>query len=192
MSVPGLSEIAAELQRLGVRYVVVGGGAVARAYAVATEDVDVLVAAEDYATTLAKLRKSPMVGWVEDSPRMATVRFNLEGGKFELDVIDTTMYSGNKEPDAFVRYVRSHASKEVHGVRYASVPAVWYMRLACPDWQVYTDKVQRDIAFGVPAALLDDATAIGQRFGLGAKIRDRAGIVRQGLLDADRAFRRRE
>jgi hypothetical protein len=192
LTAPGLAEIVAELDRLGIRYVVVGGGAVAAQYSVGTQDVDILVAAEEYQPSLSKLDESPQVKWVEKSPGMATVLFHGTGGDLELDVIDTTMYSGDREPDAFVRFVRSHASVAIRGVRFATVPAVWYMRLLVPDWQIYLTKVQADLAFGVPPKFLDEAAAIADRFGCGDVIRERVGSVRAEVADEVRRELRRE
>jgi hypothetical protein len=175
MTAPGLTEVCAELDRLQIQYVVVGGVAIEKAgFGVGTQDVDVLVGAEDFAPTLRKLRDSSMVKWTEDSEGMTTVEFIVNHQTVDVDVIDTTIFSGRRtDADAFVRYVRRAASVDVDGIRYAKAPVIWYMRLTCPDWPVYAEKIRRDIAFGVPAEYLQDVLSIAERFGLGEEVRSR-------------------
>jgi hypothetical protein len=181
MTVPGLKQIAEELDRLKIRYVVVGGGAVAQQHPVTTGDVDIMVATEAYFPTLDALDGSPKVRWAEKSPGMATVVFRIGAEEYELDVINASEFSGDQGDDAFVQYVRAKASTVIHGIRFASIPAVWYMRLTNPEWQSYVDKVARDISFGIPRAYLDEAIAIAVRFGRGAEMRERVRQV-EGLL----------
>ena len=175
MTVQGLAEVCAELDRLQIRYVVVGGVAIEEeGYGIGTQDVDVLVGARDYDPALKKLRDSAMVKWAEDAEGMATVEFVVNHQTVDVDVIDTTIFSGKlTDADAFVRFVRREASVEVDGVRYAKAPVIWYMRLTCPDWPVYAEKIRRDIAFGVPAKYLHDVLKIAERFGLGDEVRSR-------------------
>jgi hypothetical protein len=179
MTVLGLAAVCAELDRLEVRYVVVGGVAIEEeGFGIGTQDVDVLVGAEEYGPALAKLRASPAVKWVEDSEGMATVEFIVHRETVDVDVIDATIFSGqNEDADAFLRFVREKASSVAGGVRYAKAAVVWYMRLTCPDWPVYAEKIRRDIAFGVPAAYLQDVLKIAGRFGLDAEVRARMKAV---------------
>lgn len=181
MTVPGLNEIAGELKRLKIRYVVVGGGAVAQQHSIATEDLDIIVATGDYDVALSALQASPLVTWAEQSPTMATVRFRLTGGIFELDVIDAALFAGRLDQDEFIRFLKAEASTTVGGIRFASIPAVWYMRLTNPQWEPYVDKVARDIEFGVPRSYLDDTLRIGVRFGRDREIRARIRLVEQLL-----------
>ena len=179
MTVPGLAEVCAELDRLQIQFVVVGGVAIEEeGFGIGTQDVDVLVGAEEYGPALAKLRDSPMVKWAEDAEHMATVVFIVNGQTVDVDVIDPTIFSGEGEDaDAFIRYVRREASVTVDGVRYAKAPVIWYMRLTCPDWQVYAQKIRRDIAFGVPAKYMRDVLMIAERFGVADEVRGRSQTV---------------
>ncbi len=52
---PRLANVALELDKLGIRFVVVGGLALGMKYPVETEDVDILVALEDYPRVLEQL-----------------------------------------------------------------------------------------------------------------------------------------
>jgi hypothetical protein len=182
MTVPGLVEVCAELDRLRIRYVVVGGVAVEEeGFGIGTQDVDVLVSAEDFSPALVKLRDSAMVKWAEDSESMATVEFIVNHQTVDVDVIDTTIFSGTmKDADAFIRYVRREASTLTGGIRYAKAPVIWYMRLTCPDWEVYAEKIRRDIAFGVPEKYLQDVLNIAERFGLGDEVRRRLHTFETG------------
>ena len=80
-------------QRRKIRFVVIGGQAIARQAATATRDVDVMVATADYHRTVQELRSEKDLAFDWDDGKLA--RFRILGlGGVPLDIIDAVTFSG--------------------------------------------------------------------------------------------------
>ncbi|MEK6987385.1 MAG: hypothetical protein AABX97_04710, partial [Candidatus Thermoplasmatota archaeon] len=55
---------------------------------------------------------------------------------------------------------------------------VWYMRLAIGDWEVYVQKILRDVRTGVPPSLLDKVLDIARHFDVLEVLRPRVEQAR--------------
>ena len=58
---------------------------------------------------------------------------------------------------------------------------VWYMRLVIPDWEIYVQKIMRDVRAGVPASLMDEVEEIGKVFKVQYILRERMQAAREYL-----------
>lgn len=171
------------LTRHGIRFVVVGGQAVARRVQTATEDIDVLVLVEDLGATVADLAKDSAVKCI-DAPAsgMAGGQVRVGGAYVDFDLLDPASYSGNRPGPDFFAYVLRYGSSE----GYATPPVVWYMRLVAGDKGVYGSKIATDIRNGAPVAWLDEARRIARRFRTLARVDSGIAFVHR-LLDITKA-----
>jgi hypothetical protein len=168
------------LQKLGIRFVVVGGQAVARSAATSTRDIDVMVATADYPRTVELLRREPGLAFDWDDGKLCRFRMLARGG-LPLDVINGSAFSGRGAGSDFYRYLADEASSMSDGISYASPEAVWYTRLLTKRWQAYAEKIVTNMIDGVPPERLSDVAAIGRRFGTETVLAGRLEYVRQEM-----------
>lgn len=176
------------LRRHGVRFVVVGGRALARSFPAATDDVDVMVAASEYSTAVQRLKTDRRLRFESVSSDVS--RFWLspgDGQPFPTDVLDTTSFSGRRPGSAFFEYLVGGGSFEEDGVLYARPATVVYTRLMSPRWaSVYVKKLATDVGNGMSIADLNESAIVARQFGVPARIEERlshvfAEIRRRGL-----------
>jgi hypothetical protein len=172
------------LTRHAIGYVVVGGQAVAREAATTTHDVDVMVATDDYATTVAKLRTDPDLAFDWTNDQLARFRIRSEGG-VPLDVINASTFSGNRSGEEFFVYLREAGSTESDGVAYATPEMVWYTRLMTKRWRAYAEKIVTNVIDGVGSDRLRKVEEIARRFGTDRTIRERIAYVHEELARPD-------
>jgi hypothetical protein len=172
------------LRRLGIRYVVVGGQAVARSAATATRDVDVMVATGDYARTVMLLRKEKELALDWDDGTLCRFRILARGG-LPLDVINGSAFAGKPPGRDFFRFLAEEQSSTVDGIAYASPEAVWYTRLLTKRWQAYAEKIVTNMIDGVSPDRLAAVEELGRRFGTEATLADRVEYVREGMRRPD-------
>ncbi len=178
-----VEQVARWLEGLGIRHVVVGGSAIEHSVPVGTGDVDVLVAVGDWAAIDRALENrvdaTPLAPY---GGTIRSTRLQLGTETVDLEFISGQPFSGNLPGDDFLEYVRTYRTTKTRGVRYATPPVVWYMRLSLDDqWQQYVWKINRDIQAGVPVSTLDSAAAIADHFGVGPRIRERIAFTRKTL-----------
>jgi hypothetical protein len=168
------------LRRLGIRYVIVGGQAVARSAATTTRDIDVMVATEDYARTVGLLRNEKGLAFDWDDGKLCRFRLLARGG-VPLDVINGAAFAGERAGADFYRFLAEEASSTADGIAYASTEAVWYTRLLTKRWQAYAEKIVTNMIDGVSPDRLTEVEAIGRRFGTEGTLADRVAYVREGM-----------
>ena len=168
------------LRRHAVRYVVVGGQAVARHAATATQDVDVMVTTDDYREAVRKLAEDDGLTKAWDGG--AVTRFGLRSlPGVPLDVIDASAFAGQRSGAEFFEYLEREGSAELGGVRYASAEVVWYTRLLTKRWRAYAEKIVTNVIDGLDAGLLGRVEELGRRFGTDATLEARIAYVREAL-----------
>lgn len=180
MSFSPVGEADSILREHDIRYVVVGGQAVAKTVITGTSDVDIMVTTSDFAQTVARLLKDPRL-------RLRGAREGLELFAIEtaqgvgLDVLDAAPFSGTRSGEEFFRYLVERESSETGGIRYASTAFVWYTRLLASRWRVYAEKILLNILDGADPKLLERAEAIARDFGTSSDVAPRLLYVREEL-----------
>ncbi len=184
MTEPEVRAADAILRRHGIRYVVIGGQAIAQKAATTTHDVDVMVATDDFGMTIGRFRdeKELTVDWEEK--QLARFRIRSIGG-VPLDVINASTFSGVKSGEEFFRYLSSEGSTEIDGIAYATPEMVWYTRLLTKRWKAYAEKIVTNVIDGVAAGRLNGVVEIALRFGTEVTIRERIAYVRAELARPD-------
>jgi hypothetical protein len=184
MTEPGVAAVDAILRRLGIRYVVVGGQAIAQEAATTTHDVDVMVATDDYAKTVELLRSDRDLVFDWESNQIARFRIRSVGG-VPLDVINGAHFSGKKTGQEFFGFLADEGSTETDGIAYATAEVVWYTRLMTKRWRAYAEKIVTNVIDGVARERLDKIEEIPRRFGSEATIDERLAYVREELARPD-------
>ncbi len=172
------------LRREEIRYVVIGGQAIAQLAATATRDVDVMVATGDFERTIVRLQGVQELAFDWKDAQLARFRLLPQGG-VPLDVINASTFSGTKSGEEFFRFLLADGSTETAGISYATPEAVWYTRLLTKRWKAYAEKIVTNVVDGVRAGRLTGVEAIAQRFGTEATIRTRLAYVREELARPD-------
>jgi hypothetical protein len=183
LRVEEIEAVAEWLRELDIQFVIVGGSAIERSIAVGTGDVDVLIAVGQWEAIEKALENNRQATPLEPySGTIRPTRLKLGTSVIDLEFISGEPFAGTHSADEFIEYVRNYRSEKSKGVRYATPPVVWYMRLSIDDqWEQYASKIRRDIISGVPASTLDAVVDIGDHFGVGDRIRERVGFVRRIL-----------
>ncbi len=187
MILDDLRVVCGELEKAGIAFIVVGGASLERSYPIGTGDIDVAIALKDYPRILELLRKHPRVRNVEDIGTMASCEFRIGTRWVDVEFINPRLFAGTRPPDDFIDYVRRHRSERTELATFAAPEVVWYMRLAIPDWEIYVQKILRDVRAGVPANLLDKVLDIARHFDILDTIAPR---VEQARRMTDLAARR--
>jgi hypothetical protein len=172
------------LRRQGIRFVVVGGQAIAQKAATTTHDVDVMVATDDYGRTLTRLRGEKDLTFDWDDHQIARFRIRPVGG-VPLDVINAATFSGTQSGEEFFHYLTQDGSTEIDGVAYATPEVVWYTRLLTKRWKAYAEKIVTNVIDGVAPGRLGKVVEIARRFGTEVTIRTRIAYVRAELARPD-------
>lgn len=168
------------LRRHAIRFVVIGGQAIARQAATATHDVDVMVATEEFARTVERLRTDPELVFDWEDAQLARFRIRPEGG-VPLDIINSAAFSGPRPGSEFFRYLQEVGSRENEGVAYAIPEVVWYTRLLTKRWRAYAEKIVTNIIDGVSTDHLARVDELAAQFGNEAALRERIAYVREEL-----------
>ena len=180
MTEPEVAASVAILRKHGIRFVVVGGQAIARTAATTTHDVDVMVATDDFAKTNSLLREEEDLTFDWENDQTARFRIRSLGG-VPLDVINAATFSGTRPGEEFFRFLTDEGSTETDGVAYATPEVVWYTRLLTKRWKAYAEKIVTNVIDGVAAGRLKTVDRIAERFGTEATIRARLAYVRAEL-----------
>jgi hypothetical protein len=168
------------LRRHGIRYVVVGGQAVAQKAATTTHDVDVMVATQDFRETVARLRIERDVAFDWEDENLARFRI-LPAGGVPLDVLNSSLFSGKKSGEAFFRFLLDGASSDDRGISYCAPEAVWYTRLLTKRWKAYAEKIVTNVIDGLAPSRLHQVEEIGRQFGTDHVVGPRITYVRAEL-----------
>ncbi|MFQ5907656.1 MAG: hypothetical protein ACE5JE_02335 [Thermoplasmata archaeon] len=178
-----LEALAAVLRELGVDYVLVGGMAVELAgFSTGTEDVDFAVTMREFDRVLEELDRDARFRDVESLGTIGGAQFFTGARWLDVDFVNPKLFRGRKSGEDFIRYVKRYRSRDTLVGPVAHPAVTWYMRLIVPDWQVYVQKILRDIRAGVPEEILETALVIGKVLGVGEVLRPRVKKTRDFLL----------
>lgn len=168
------------LRRHGIRYTIVGGQAIARNAATATQDVDVMVTTDDYHAAVERLGKDTELTLAWEAKAVA--RFGIVAlNGIPLDVVDAGAFSGTKSGTEFFDYLVKEQSSEADGIFYASPEAVWYTRLLTKRWRAYAEKIVTNVLDGLEADRLLKVEEIARKFGIEPTMEERVAYVREEL-----------
>lgn len=182
-----LKAFAKILGRHGIRYIVVGGAAVADRYPSETRDVDVLLLAQAYTKGVDALDHDPsIVSMTREDDEMAGGHFIVGPTLVRFDMLNPEAFSGSRGGDEFFEYVVRHGSHNSAVGRVAEVGVVWYMRLVIGSdaWLVQVQKVLRDLRAGAPWDLTSHVRRIARRFGTQAILGERLILVEEEAVRA--------
>ena len=174
----------AVLRREGIRYVVIGGQAIAREAATTTHDVDVMVATADYPRTISQLQRDRDLVYDWGNDQTARFRIRSQGG-VPLDIVNAATFSGTKTGEEFFSYLAEKGSSVTDGIAYATPEMVWYTRLLTKRWRTYAEKIVTNVIDGVAPGRLREVEAIATRFGTETSIKARIAYVREELARPD-------
>ena len=184
MTEPDVAAAAALLRKHGIRFVVIGGQAIAQKAATTTHDVDVMVATSDFATTIARLRIDRELAFDWEDEQLARFRIRASGG-VPLDVINASAFAGERSGETFFTFLAKDGSTETDGIPYALPEVVWYTRLLTKRWKAYAEKIVTNVIDGVAPGRLGKVVEIARRFGTETTIRTRVAYVREELARPD-------
>ena len=163
-----------------IRYVVVGGQAVARTVPTGTIDVDVMVTTSDFEGTVATLLKDHRIRL--RGLREGVAHFAIDSAKGAgLDVLDSAPFSGSRPGEEFFQFLLEHESSESNGIRFASTACVWYTRLLTSRWRTYAEKILVNVLDGADPGLLRRVERIADQFGTRDVVRPRMEYLRREL-----------
>lgn len=161
-----VEELCRHLRKLGVDYVLVGGMAIELAgYPTGTEDVDFALTLRQFSSALRKLSEDRRFRQVEELDTIGGAQFFTGRRWVDVDFINPKLFRGKKSDEFFITYLKRYRSKSTSLGPVAAPEVAWYMRLAIPDWEIYVQKILRDIRAGVPQAKLDDVLEIAKVLG---------------------------
>jgi hypothetical protein len=164
----------------GIRYVVVGGQAVARTVQTGTSDVDVMVTTADFDATVAVLLKDKRLRL--RGLREGVALFAIESAQgVGFDLLDAAPFAGTRSGADFFRFLLEEESSENDRIRYASTALVWYTRMHASRWRIYAEKILVNILDGADRKELERVEAIARKFGCEELLRPRVAYVRSEL-----------
>jgi hypothetical protein len=171
-------EVIAFLQGAGIRSILVGGLAVRMKGGRATDDVDLLVTAGEFAQLKDRLRSEPRIRNYGQSAGVGHFFFRLDSKPVEIrvDVLDPSVFAGTHSGDELFDFVWNECSDALKVGQVARPEFVWYTRLLVPR-EIYRDRIAEDLENQSPVEWLDKAVAIGVRFGTGPLAKSRAADV---------------
>jgi len=180
------------LHEMEVDYVLVGGMAVELAgYPTGTEDVDFAVTMRQFEDVMRRLQGDRRFRDVKSLGTIGGAQFFVGDRWIDVDFLNPRLFQGRKSGDDFIAYVKRYRSRKTALGPVAAPEITWYMRLAIPDWEIYVQKILRDVRAGVPANTLDDVLAIARILGIERVLRPRVQKTREFLAKAGIDWRTR-
>lgn len=180
-----LEALSAVLRDLGIEYVLVGGMAVELAgFPTGTEDVDFAVTMRDFGRVLKQLDDDPRFRGVEDLGTIGGAQFFTGERWMDVEFVNPTLFQGKRSGNDFVRYIKRYRSRITPGGPVAHPTVTMYMRLIIPDWEIYVQKILRDLRAGVPDEVLDGALTVAKVFGVEEIIRPRLKKTKDFIIRA--------
>lgn len=181
MNADEVDAIAARLTKMGIKFVVVGGSALEREFAIGTGDVDLLVAVADFDALETAFQGQADIAPFEPTGTIGSTRMIAGTEWIEVEFIVGGPFAGDHGGDAFVRYVRAYRSEHRGAVCWARPEVVWYMRLCTDDWRLYVTKIRRDLRAGVPESTFEGVRDVAVHFGVEEKIGPRIAGARAAM-----------
>lgn len=158
-----LREVCEELKHMDMDFIVVGGSAlVNEGYDISTSDLDFVLTPKHFDEIEKKLEESSRFSVKDRIQTMIESEFMFENSWRTVEFIDPDYFSGDKPPDGFIDYVKRYRSVK-KDIGYVAKPeVVFYMRLMVADWEIYIQKILRDVRSGLPISLLDEVSRISK------------------------------
>ena len=155
-----------ELKEMEVDYIVVGGAVIELEYNIGTQDADVIISMSEFKQLEQKILGNPRFKAVDVLDTLIGAEFLLGTKWIDVEFINPKLFSGKKKPDEFIDYVKNYRSKKTAYGYTADASVVWYMRLAISDWEIYLQKILRDVRAGADISILEDVIEIAKVFGV--------------------------
>lgn len=169
-----LKEVCEELKQIDIDYIVVGGSAIENeGYSIGTTDLDFVLTPKGFDRVEKRLENSSRFKIRDKIKTMLETGFMFENTWQTVEFIDPATFSGDKGPDDFIDYVKRYRSIKKEIGHVAKPEVVFYMRLMIVDWEIYIQKILRDIRAGIPEEVLDDVIEISKNLDVKDKIKPR-------------------
>ena len=163
----------------------VGGMAVELAgYPTGTEDVDFAVMMRGFNRVMRGLKDHPRFRDVESLDTIGGAQFFTGDAWIDVDFLNPKLFRGNRSGTEFIRYVKRYRSKRTSLGPVARPEVTWYMRLVVRDWEIYVQKILRDVRAGVPEETLEAVLAIARALGVEDVLRPRVKKAKEFLSRA--------
>lgn len=170
-----LNEVCEELKKLEVDFVVVGGSAI--------EDERFVLTPKKFEEVEDVLRESSMFRVRERVKTMIETEFMHQNSWRTVEFLDPAYFSGEKPPEDFIDYVKRYRSTKKEIGYVAKPEVVFFMRLMVVDWEIYVQKILRDIKAGLPRDILDDVMDIAGYLGVEDKMKLRVERTKE-IIDS--------
>ncbi len=175
-----VEELCRYLQKLRVDYVLVGGMAIELGgYPTGTEDVDFALTLSQFSSTLRKLSEDNRFRQVEELNTIGGAQFYTGRRWIDVDFINPKLFRGKRSDTFFISYLKRYRSASTDLGHVAAPEVTWYMRLAISDWEIYVQKILRDLRAGVPEDKLDDVLEIAKILGTASLVEPRIQKARE-------------
>lgn len=171
-----LKEVCEELHRLDIDFLLVGGSAI-------VDQIDFVLTPKEFDEIEERLEKNSRFIVRDSIKTMVGTEFMYENSWRTVEFINPTHFSGNKTADEFVEYVKRYRSKKTDIGHIANPEIVFFMRLMVNDWEIYIQKILRDIKAGLPLDILNEVMAISKTLGVEEKMNPRIEKTREIISD---------
>ncbi len=157
-----LKEVCKELKDIGIDYIIINNGS-----------GDFVLTTKGFSEIEEELKKSDRFRVMDRIKTMIESEFMFENTWRTVEFLDPGYFSGKKTADEFIDYVKRYRSTK-RDVGYVANPeVVFFMRLVIADWEIYVQKILRDIRVGLPISLVDDVIEIANTLGIEEKMKPR-------------------
>jgi len=179
-----LEEVCEELKDIGLDYIIVGGSAIeSKGWDIGTDDLDFVLTTKGFSEIEDKLEESSRFSVIDRIKTMIETEFMFENTWRTVEFLDPGYFSGERSAEEFIDYVKRYRSTEKDVGHVAHPEVVFFMRLSIADWEIYVQKILRDIKAGLPVTLLDDVIKISKTMGIEEKMKPRVKYT-QEIIDA--------
>ncbi len=162
-----LEEVCKELKDIGIDYIIVGGSG------------DFVLTTKGFSEIEEELKKSDRFRVMDRIKTMIEGEFMFENTWRTVEFLDPGYFSGKKSADEFIDYVKRYRSTKKKIGYVANPEIVFFMRLMIADWEIYVQKILRDIRVGLPISLLDDVIEIASILGIEEKMKPRMDYTKE-------------
>lgn len=175
-----VEELCRYLRELRIDYVLVGGMAIElTGYPTGTEDVGFALTLRQFSSTMKKLSTDKRFRQVEEFDTIGGAQFFTGRRWVDVDFIGPKLFRGKKSDEFFITYIKKYRSASTDLGPVAAPEVAWYMRLAISDWEIYVQKILRDLRAGVPQAKLDDVLEVARVLGTAEILEPRVAKTRE-------------
>lgn len=179
-----LTEVCEELKKLELDFVVVGGSAIEEeGYDISTSDLDFVLTPKEFHRIEERLEDSSKFRIRDRVKTIIETGFMFENSWRTVEFLDPSYFSGEKTPEEFIDYIKRYRSKKKDIAYVAKPEIVFFMRLMVVDWEIYIQKILRDMKAGLPRDILDDVIEIGGYLGVQDRIKERVDRTKE-IIDS--------